>query len=94
MPGSPSYHAGLVKGDEIIAVNGFKADSNFDQWIGYFSESEIQLDVVSQGHTRRISLQQNGQKYFNKYSVVVLANPSKEQVSFFHAWNGLYSKLN
>ena len=39
----------IVKEDEIIAVNEFRIEDNFDNWLGYFENDEIVLKVNRNG---------------------------------------------
>ena len=55
-PYSPSWKAGLSIGDEIIAVNGYTLKNDFNDWMNYFKDSEIELTVSSNQQLKTIKL--------------------------------------
>jgi predicted metalloprotease with PDZ domain len=55
-PYSPSWKAGLSSGDEIIAVNGYTLKNDFNDWMQYFKESDIELTVSSSQYLKTIKL--------------------------------------
>jgi predicted metalloprotease with PDZ domain len=55
-PYSPSWKAGLSSGDEIIAVNGYTLKNDFNDWMQYFKDSDIELTVSSNQHLKTIKL--------------------------------------
>jgi len=55
-PFSPSWKAGLSIGDEIIAVNGYSLKNDFNEWMNYFKDEEIELMVSSNQKIKIIKL--------------------------------------
>jgi predicted metalloprotease with PDZ domain len=55
-PYSPSWKAGLSLGDEIIAVNGFTLRNDFNDWMNYFKDSDIELTVSSNQQLKTLKL--------------------------------------
>ncbi|MES2762222.1 MAG: M61 family peptidase [Bacteroidota bacterium] len=55
-PYSPAWKVGLGAGDEIIAVNGYTLKNDFNDWMNYFKDSEIELTVSSNQHLKTIKL--------------------------------------
>lgn len=58
-PYSPSWKAGLSIGDEIIAVNSYTLKNDFNDWMQYFKESDIELTVSSNQRLKIIKLVKN-----------------------------------
>ena len=58
-PYSPGWKAGLSIGDEIIAVNGYTLKNDFNDWMSYFKESDIELTISSNQHLKTIQLVKN-----------------------------------
>jgi len=56
----------IVKEDEIIAVNEFRIEYNFDNWLGYFENDEIVLKVNRNGKIFDLKMKTiNDNQYFN-----------------------------
>ena len=56
----------IVKEDEIIAVNEFRLEDNFDNWLGYFKNDEIVLKVNRNGKILDLKMKTiNDNQYFN-----------------------------
>jgi len=56
----------IVKEDEIIAVNEFHIEDNFDNWLGYFENDEIVLKVNRNGKIFDLKMKTiNDNQYFN-----------------------------
>ena len=55
-PYSPSWKAGLSIGDEIITVNGYTLKNDFNDWMHYFKESDIELTVSSNQYLKTVKL--------------------------------------
>jgi predicted metalloprotease with PDZ domain len=55
-PYSPSWKAGLSIGDEIIAVNGYTLRNDFNDWMNYFKDSDIELTVSSNQQLKTLKL--------------------------------------
>ncbi|MBL7935920.1 MAG: hypothetical protein JNM51_08970, partial [Bacteroidia bacterium] len=66
-PYSPSWKAGLSIGDEIIAVNGYTLRNDFNDWMTYFKDSEIELTVSSNQLLKSIKLTKSSKQtsYFD-----------------------------
>jgi predicted metalloprotease with PDZ domain len=55
-PYSPCWKAGLSIGDEIIAVNGYTLKNDFNDWMLYFKDADIELTVSSNQQLKTIKL--------------------------------------
>jgi predicted metalloprotease with PDZ domain len=65
-PYSPAWKAGLSIGDEIIAVNGYTLKNDFNDWMQYFKDSNLELTISSSQCVNQIKLfkKENGLSYF------------------------------
>ena len=55
-PYSPSWKAGLSIGDEIISVNGYTLKNDFNNWMDYFIDNDIEIIVSSNQKLKSITL--------------------------------------
>ncbi len=55
-PYSPSWKAGLSIGDEILAINGITFKNDFNDWMTYFEDLDIELMVSSSQKIKHIKL--------------------------------------
>ena len=63
---SAGYNSILIKEDEILAVNNFKVDNNFDHWLNYFQDDKIVLKVNRNGKILNVNMNSsNDNQYFN-----------------------------
>jgi predicted metalloprotease with PDZ domain len=86
-PNSPSWKAGITKGDEIISVNGMKVEKNLDELISYFSTQPVMLTVITQmKKEKQILLQKTDEKYFHRYFIVQKENPTISEQKAFSEW--------
>lgn len=70
-PDSPSWNEGLSIGDEIISVNGYTLKNDFNDWMNYFKELDIELSVSSNQQLKVVKLNKDSNKnpYFNTYKL-------------------------
>jgi predicted metalloprotease with PDZ domain len=70
-PYSPSWKAGLSIGDEIIAVNAYTLKNDFNDWMHYFNNTEVELTISSNQHLKSIKLVKNSKltTYFDTLKV-------------------------
>jgi len=62
-PYSPSWKAGLSIGDEILAVNGYTLKNDFNDWMNYFNEKEIQITISSNQQLKQLTLTKDLKSY-------------------------------
>ena len=63
---SAAYNSIVVIEDEILAVNDFKIDNNFDHWLNYFENDKIVLKVNRNGKILDVNMNlRNDNQYFN-----------------------------
>jgi predicted metalloprotease with PDZ domain len=88
-PYSPSWKAGLSIGDEILAVNGYTLKNDFNDWMNYFKEGDIELTVSSNQQLKTVTLKLSGNKntYFDTLKLIQIDNSSLN----FETWLSLNS---
>lgn len=84
--GSLAEAAGLMLGDEIRAINGYKVDNNLNEWLKYFSDDRVELHVLSGNRLKKIGLMRGPDRFFPLFSVIKAERPSPEQVKFYENW--------
>lgn len=55
-PYSPAWNAGLSIGDEILSVKGYTLKNDFNDWMNYFKDEEIEMTVSSNQNLKQIKL--------------------------------------
>jgi len=80
-PYSPSWKAGLSIGDELIAVNGYTLKNDFNDWMNYFKDSEIELTVSSSQLLKTIQLVKSS-KPVTYFDVFKLKQKDQESATF------------
>jgi len=87
LEGSPAVSAGLAKGDEIVAVGGFRVEGNLNELLNYhdresgavvhyFHRKQLNTTLLHKNHTFKVLIPQ----------VAPLANPSAQQLANRTAW--------
>lgn len=56
MEGSAAENSGLVIGDIIHAINGIALDGNLSEWLNYFSNDEVNLQLVRDNQLKKLKL--------------------------------------
>lgn len=71
-PYSPSWKAGLSIGDVVIAVNNYTLKNDFNEWMNYFSDEDIELLVSSNQIVKSIKLSKIDKinSYFNTIKII------------------------
>lgn len=71
-PYSPSWKAGLSIGDVVIAVNNYSLKNDFNEWMNYFNDNDIELLVSSNQIVKSIKLSKADIKnyYFNTIKII------------------------
>jgi predicted metalloprotease with PDZ domain len=80
-PHSPSWEAGLSIGDEIIAVNGYTLKNDFNDWMNYFKDVDIELVVSSNQQLKAIKLLKNV-KPVSYFDVLKLKQKDNSSIHF------------
>lgn len=85
-PGSPADMCGLRAGDEIIAVNDIKLDTDLDQWLGYFNIRDIRLTIVRDQIISEKKIPVVHRSFYPKYKLNVLKEKSPTQLKALQSW--------
>lgn len=85
-PLCPAYHAGIIKDDEIIAVNKIKLNNNLNDWCQYF-EDNIELSINRADEIQKVLLKKNNDTFYPIIKVIKQSSPSKQQLSAYEKWN-------
>ncbi len=86
VPGSPADVGGLSRGDEVISINGHKADSRFFDLLQSFSEKEVVLDLFASSKKKTVLLKADGKPYLSEYRIKQAESINQEQELFLNAW--------
>jgi predicted metalloprotease with PDZ domain len=89
VPGSPAALGRLGVGDEVVAVNGIKAESHPDELCRNFPGENIVLSVMTPMHKLKdITLVPAQQSYYAQYFIRKMTDATLDQQEFFKAWIG------
>jgi predicted metalloprotease with PDZ domain len=68
-PNSAAYLAGLSREDKVLSINGHLVNHNLDNWLAYFYEDVIVLEVLRNKKTRTVLLPEANNHQFWDYTV-------------------------
>jgi predicted metalloprotease with PDZ domain len=85
-PGGPADLAGLVLGDEIIALNKMMCSNDLESWLHYFDDDTKILSVIRKGKLLEITIPEVMRNFYSDYSVVPIQDPTKFQINALAAW--------
>ncbi|MEI6859358.1 MAG: PDZ domain-containing protein [Shewanella sp.] len=90
MRDGPAWNAGIVFGDEIVAIDGLKITSKgFESRIKDFKPgTEIVVSLFSDDRLKEVTLQL-GEQQSSKLEIFSVDKPSQTQKAFFKAWLGI-----
>jgi predicted metalloprotease with PDZ domain len=80
-PYSSAWTAGLSHGDEIIAVNGYTLRNDFNDWMNYFKESEIDL-TISSNHLLKVIRLLKKPKLVSYFDVLTLKQSVTDSINY------------
>ncbi|MBW8185862.1 M61 family metallopeptidase [Shewanella nanhaiensis] len=86
----PAWNAGIVQGDEIVAINGLKVTgSGFEARIKDFNPgAEVKVTLFSDDKLKSVVMTL-GEKQSGKLTLESVNKPSRSQKAFFKAWSGI-----
>ncbi|MBE7215068.1 PDZ domain-containing protein [Shewanella benthica] len=86
----PAWNAGIVLGDEIVAIDGLKVTGKgFESRIKDFKPgAEIVVSLFSDDRLKQVTLKL-GEQQSGKLKVLSVDKPSRAQKAFFKAWLGI-----
>jgi predicted metalloprotease with PDZ domain len=87
-PGSPGALAGLVKDDEILAVNKLRVENNLSDLVSYFGSSSngYQLTIASGKKLREVHIAQSDTNWLGKFRLVSQDQLTLAQLRFRQQW--------
>ena len=86
-PGSVADANALQLKDEIIAINGLRAESNLSHWLDYFStEKNITLTIAREKRLREIVLPLGKELFYVNRKAVRMKKPTRAQKTNFQKW--------
>ena len=63
---SAAYSSGLAIGDKLLAINGYCIENNLQQWINYFNDDKLVLNIERDKKMKEIRLSAiNNNQYFD-----------------------------
>lgn len=70
-PYSPAWKAQIGIGDEILAVNGYTLKNDFNDWMTYFKETDIELTISSNQQLKQVKLVKSSKlvSFFDNYKL-------------------------
>lgn len=88
--GGPAWNAGIVLGDEVVAINGLKVTAaGFESRIKDFNATDtIKVTLFSNDRLKEVELKL-GEKQSGKLAITSVDKPSRSQKAFFEAWLGV-----
>jgi predicted metalloprotease with PDZ domain len=86
-PGSPVDLAGIMLGDEIIAVNRVMIQSELDRWLMYFDDEVKTLTVIRQGKLIDFVLPEVQRSFYLEYGLKLIEDPNSFQKKAFEQWS-------
>lgn len=87
-PGSPAAMGGLVRDDEIVAVNNIRVENNLSDLVSAQANDrrELSLYISSGKRIRKVTLALQQRAWFNKYSIVANEEITAAQLRFRQGW--------
>lgn len=86
-PDSPAEKAGISIQDKIIAINGYQLKDDLSNWLEYFKEDNIHLEVVDVlGQHKTLEVNLSEQHYFTQNTVRKIEEPNEEQLANRAIW--------
>lgn len=73
-------------GDEILSVNGYKLNNDFDDWLTHAFSTSHTLTIIRNGKLKSVSLSTNDSIYYPTYEIHIQEQVSQEQNTAFKAW--------
>ena len=83
----PAYAAGVVAGDEIVALEGRRVSaSQFDEWIGRLHPGDpVTLHIIRRDELRTVSFKLAG-KQTGRWTISRMKNPTDSQKAAYQSW--------
>lgn len=86
-PDSPAARAGITVQDQPIAINNIQLKDNLSQWLTYFKEEEILIELVgAQGLVKTVKVELSETICYSKNVLSWVENPTAEQKEAKAVW--------
>lgn len=85
-PGSPAALAGLLRDDELIAINEIRVENNIADLTGYASGNAVKFTVASSKRIQHLQLTKSDSAYYSRYNIRASAAPTAAQLQFRTDW--------
>jgi predicted metalloprotease with PDZ domain len=89
-PDSEADKNGLMLNDRILSVNSYEVKQDLNEWITYFLNKDITIDIISQGKVRQIKFKKGKDIYYKNYNVIKQYGATDTQQLNFKNWSGRY----
>jgi len=89
-PQSECEKKGLMLNDKIMSINGFELKLDLNEWIQYFADEDISIEVMNNGQLRQVICRHSRTVYYKNYSLIKNPNPTEEQIANFKNWSGRF----
>lgn len=84
--GGPADLAGMMIGDELIAVNNYTLQGELDKWLNYFDDQPKTLTVIRAGRLTELTFPEVNRHFYSEYSIHMVKEPNQHQKKAFDAW--------
>jgi len=85
-PGSAYDLAGGMLGDEVLAINGVKVNSDLHRWVDYFLEDVKEFTVERNGEVVTFTIPVTNRPFYQRYWLSTVEKADKNQVNAFDGW--------
>ena len=85
-PGSPAWNAGFSIGDEIIAINGMRADKNINELFMHFAAEPVIINFFRNQILHEITMTGSKEGFFTDYTIHKLDTASDKQKENYQKW--------
>lgn len=89
-PGSECEKKGLMINDKIVSINGYEIKQDLNEWISYYSDEDISLEVINNGQLRQIICRHSKNIYYKNYAIIKQNDATHEQKENFKKWSGRF----
>jgi len=89
-PNSECEKKGLMLNDKIVSINGYEIKQDLNEWITYYSDDDISMEVINSGQLRQIICRNSKSIYYKNYAVIKQFDATAEQKENFKNWSGRY----
>lgn len=89
-PNSESENKGLMINDKIVSINGYELKEDLNEWISYYSDDDISLEVINNGKLRQIICRHSRNIYYKNFAIIKQFDANANQKENFKKWSGRF----